>query len=157
MVKIGPIRSTPKELKEKVFQARRTYNEGKQKLYENCVTLIESKRNPWLAATFFGLLLLIWSIAIFKGTLIKVIWDRYGVFSIPGLFFVAYFAFFLISKLLVKPSADELADDTSYLAVFSACEQRARRGWYSAVFAVLHTGVFLIYLVSQEVGWTNIL
>jgi amino acid transporter len=155
-MRLGPQKRTPGEIVDQLTQARREYGAGKERLIQQSITKIEAKESPLLSILFVGLILLMWGIVIFSDLRIEWLWNWFQLVPATVIFLISYFAFFLASKLIVRPTLEESRDDTSYLALFSACEPRARRGWYSAVFGVLHTGSILFALVYRHVNWTDV-
>jgi energy-coupling factor transporter transmembrane protein EcfT len=155
-VRIGPNQRTPREIVDQLLDARREYNDGRELLIQRSITTIESKRNPLLALLFVGLVAIVWIIAIVSELRIEWLWNWFQLVPATIIFLISYFAFFHVSKLVIKASTEESTDDTSYLALFSACDSRARRGWYSAIFGVLNTGALLFCLIYKEVNWTDV-
>ena len=154
-MKTGHNRLTPGEVKDQLLQARRTYKQEKTKLVEHFINSLEAKTNAWLVALFVGLILVGWLSALFLDVRVKKLYDSLGFYPIIIVFFISYFAFFFVSKIVFKPSPEEREDDTSYIALFSACEGRAQRGLISAALGVLHTAVFVAYLVIKETRWLD--
>jgi hypothetical protein len=101
----------------------------------------------------FSLLLLIfdWIFAIFALTGLEEASEKFGFIPMILLLVVSYFFFFLGSKLIILPSDEELSDDTSTLAIFSACRCRLRRSLVSIGISLLHTLIFTVYLISKDI------
>lgn len=141
------------DIKDQLVGAHRAYSEGKSRLVEQSITRIESRRDKWIPLPFFAILLALWIIAIFSPLTVDSDIDVKAVLTaITIFFFISYFAFFHVSKIVVKPTVEEFEDDTSYLALFSACESRERRGLLSAIFGVAHTIVFGLYIILKHIG-----
>lgn len=153
--------------KEKAFElhaqlagAYSEYQRLKDQLIKDSITRIESRRSKLVSLTFASLVVFSWLVVIFADLKIdndagvEVIEIGISVFSTSVIvfFFISYFTFFHISKMAIKPSIEEIEDDTSYLAVFSACESRERRGLVSAIFGVLHTIVLGFCLLLNLTG-----
>lgn len=151
-MKIGSKEVKPTEVKDQLLNARRVYLEGKQKAFEQSITYAES-RSSWLFALLFASLALAgWMVAIFLKPPIDKTFDLYRFLPLTVYFFISYFAFFHFSKLIFKPSEEEFSDDTSYLALFSACAARERRGLYAAAFGVLNTFALTLYVLVSQTG-----
>ncbi|MEP6944953.1 MAG: hypothetical protein ABJA02_03485 [Acidobacteriota bacterium] len=112
-MKLGPYQRTPKELKDQIGEARRIYNVGKQDLYERSVTAVENNTNLGLGLFFVCLLLMVWMIALYWPITIQKLYEAFGIYPVIVIFFVSYFAFFLVSRFILKPSDEELADSSS--------------------------------------------
>lgn len=141
------------DIKDQLVGANRAYTEGKNRLVEQSITRIESRRDKWIPLPFFAILIVLWIIAIFLTLPVDSEIDvKAVVTAITIFFFISYFAFFHASKMVVRPTVEELEDDTSYLALFSACESRERRGLLSAIFGVAHTVVFGLYIILKYTG-----
>ncbi len=148
----GPKKLTPGEVKDQLFDAHRAYREGKEKLMEKSITVTESGTSKLLGPLFLGLLFMGWLVVVLWEPPNREIFDVTGFFSIALVFFLSYFAFFHLSKLIFKPSDEEAADDTSYFALFSACESRERRGLHSAVFGLANTVGLVLYAILNQTG-----
>ena len=149
-MRIGPNRRTPVELKDQLLQASRAYKEGKQALIEQSVTSLEAKTKPLLVGLFLALAIASWLIAIFAPGGFAKLYDAYRAYPVIAFFAFSYFAFFLGSKIIFKPSEEELADDSSPFALFSACERREKRSLISVGLGLLHTVVFVLYLILKD-------
>jgi hypothetical protein len=152
-MRIGPNRRTPAELKDQLYQAHRAYREGKEKLVEQSVTTIESKTSSLFAALLFGLILLIWTASVLSPAGFERLYEAAGLYPIGVVFVISYFTFYIGSKLVLKPSADELSDDTSYFALFSACGRKEMRSLISIGASLLHTLIYVAYLVNRDTNW----
>lgn len=144
-----PNRDQIRKFKDEALKTRRTYLGGKQEIFESSVASIEAKASSWLFALIFvGVIMLIWLIVLFRPFEIGELNDRFGLVTPAAVvFFSSYFAFFFLSKMLIKPTAEEREDDTSYIALFSACDRRAARGLFAAALGALHTVIFFLYLM----------
>lgn len=140
----------------KILKARRDYNEGKKQLTEQSVNALEVKARPLFALVFLAFTIYAWLGAIFSPTSFEQLYNSYGFYPIIAIFVISYFGFFLSSKLIVKPSAEELADDTSLFALFSACGRKELRSLISIALALIHTLVFAFYLVNKDLKWLEL-
>jgi len=151
-MELGPNNLTPGQLKDQLVGAHRSYREGKEKLIERSVTSIESGRSKILAPSFVIILVISWVAVFLWEPPIGEIFDMSGFLFVGLAFYASYFAFLHLSKLIFKPSREEAADDTSYLALFSACEARERRGLFSAAFGLANTVAILLYVILKQTG-----
>lgn len=135
---------------KKIFKLNRTYREAKEQAVEETVNVLETKTNPLFFVFFFASTVLAWLGATLTSVGPVEIYQAYGFFPIFAIFVVSYFSFFLGSKIIFKPSAEELADDTSSFALFSACGRRELRSLISIGLALLHTLIYGIYLISKD-------
>jgi hypothetical protein len=151
-MKIGPNQRTPEEIKDQLVQAHRAYREGKEQIFEKSVTYAESGKSWILAPLFIGLLILIWLYVVLWAPSLSKMYKQASIFPAVIAFYTAYYAFFHSTKLIFKPSKEELTDDTSYFALFSACEPRERRGLSSAAFAATNTFACIVVLIAKQTG-----
>ena len=154
-MRIGPNQRTPGEIKDQLVQAHRAYREGKEKLVEGAITYTEARKSKLFAPLFVTLLLMVWLGAAFWEAPAGKIFDTIGNFpKVIALvvFFISYFAFFHASRLVLKPSEEELSDDTSYFALFSACKSRERRGLLSSAFGVANTVSLVAFVIVKQTG-----
>ena len=151
-MKIGPNQRILEEIKDQLVQAQRAYREGKEQLIEKSITYTEAGKSRMLAPVFGGLLSMGWLLCVLWEPPIGKTFDAFGFFPVVIVFFTSYFAFFHLTRLVFKPSEDELADDTSYFALFSACEARERRGLFSSGFGLANTIAIALYVVLKQTG-----
>lgn len=151
-MRIGPNQRTPGEIRDQLVEANRRYREGKEQVLEKSVTYAESGRSWILAPLFIGLLILIWIYAVGWAPPLSKLYSQASIFPAVITFYTAYYAFFHVSKLIFKPSKEELADDTSYFALFSGCEPRERRGLTSAAFAATNTFACVVVIIAKQTG-----
>jgi uncharacterized membrane-anchored protein len=118
---------------------------------EHSINVFESKTNPWYVVFSLILLVLDWIFAIFALNGLEQASDKFGFIPIILLAVVSYFFFFLGSKLIILPSDEELSDDTSALALFSACGRKSFRSLVSIGSSLLHTLIFTVYLISKDI------
>jgi len=144
-MKLGPHQRTPAEMKEQLLQARRAYHDGKRKLAEQSVSTIEGTTNPYLLLPFLGITIAAWSFAAFSEIGFARLYEAYGLYPFAIVFAVSYFTFYLASKLVLRPSAEEIADDTSYFSLFSASSRKEKRSWISIGLATIHTLVLFLF------------
>jgi hypothetical protein len=145
-VKLGPNKRSPVELKDQLVQAYREYPLAKKQVTEQLISKAEAKTKLWIVGLLLGIIAFAWVLPSFGPTIHTN--SDFGLSSIIGIFFLSYFAFFLSSKVVLKPSVEEVADDTSYIALFSANPQRSLRGWVAAMFGAIHTAALIAYYVS---------
>ncbi len=151
-MRFGPNKRTPGELKDQLLRARRVYREGKEKAFEQSITFAESRMSWWFSLLFVSLTFAGWFVAIVFEPPIEKIYDLYGFLPIVFVFFISYFALFHLSKQIFKPSDEEVADDTSYFALFSACAARERHGLHSAAFGAANTFALILYMLLTQPG-----
>lgn len=152
-MKTGPNKVTPAEVADELVGAYRTYHERKEKLVEKSITYAESGTSKIFAPIFAVLLLGYWTVAVlWEQPPLGAIFDLSGFLAVVVMFYISHLAFFHLSKLLFKPSAEEAADDTSFFALFSACPARERRGLFSAAFGVGNAAFFVVYLIVKQTG-----
>ncbi len=154
-MRLGRNKRTPAELKDQLRQARRAYREGKEKLVEQSVTSLEAKTKPFFALLFFGLTISVWLVAGFSTVGFENLYERFSFYPIAVVFVISYFTLYLGSKFFLKPSAEELSDDTSYFSLFSACGRKATRSWIAIVLGAFHTLIVFLYLVNKDINWVE--
>ncbi len=135
---------------KQAFKFKRDYDEAKQAAAEHVINNVEAGTGKVLVAILFFVILLQWIYAIFSSYGLEKISETYGntPFALP--FLTSYFFFFIGSKFIFKPTEEELTDDTSMLAIFSACERKSNRSLYSLLFSFIHTSIFVLYLVIKD-------
>lgn len=134
---------------KQLLQLNRDYRNAKEKAIEQGVNVVESKNNLLFAVLFLALSVSAWLFAISDG--LKSLCENQGSFSVVGFLIISYFTFFLGSKFIFKPTAEELTDDTSVFALFSACRRREFRSLISIGLSLFHTLFFVFYLVSKDI------
>ena len=134
---------------KQLFQLNRDYREAKEKAIEQGVNVIESKNNVLPAVLFLALSISAWLFAISDG--LKSLCENQGSFSVAGFFIISYFTLYLGSKLIFRPTVEELSDDTSVFALFSACRRKEFRSLISLGLSLFHTLLFVFYLVSKDI------
>lgn len=147
-MKLGPQKRTPKELKDQLVHAASEYPKAKKKAIENTIFTLESRTNFWLAIFLLGILGFGWALPSFDSYLPGQLNSDVGLSRIVGLFFLSYFAFLFVSKIVFKPSEEELSDESSYITLFSECPRRSTRGWIVTMLSAVHTAAFLAYYAS---------
>jgi hypothetical protein len=135
---------------KQAFKIKRDYDEAKQAAAEHIVNNVESRTSNALVTILFLIILSEWIYTIFSSYGLEKIHETYGnaPFALP--FLTSYFFFFIGSKLIFKPNEEEIKDDTSMLAIFSACERKEKRSFYSIVLSILHSSIFILYLVNKD-------
>lgn len=151
-----PNRRTAVELKDQLVQANRAYRDGKEKLVERSVTSLESKTKLIFPLLFFGVTISIWSVSVLTPVGYESLYEDFGFYPIAFVFVASYFTFFLCSKIFLKPSTEELSDDTSYFSLFSACGRKEMRSWISIGLGAFHTLSVFLYLVNKDTNWIGI-
>lgn len=136
----------------KLLQANREYQETKEKAVEQTVNNFESKSSIFFVILSFILLIFEWLYAVFFIPGFAILYDVSEFYAFIGFFITSYFFFFLGSKLLFKPSAEELSDDTSMFALFSACGRKAMRSFISVWLGLFHTLIITLYLMNKDLG-----
>lgn len=136
---------------KKLLQLNRDYNDAKEKAVEETVNHLESKNNFLYAVLFLILTILVWSFGIIIPFGLEQLYNVYGFYPIIIFFIISYFTLFLGSRIIFKPTVEELEDDTSLFALFSACRRKASRSLISIGLSLFHTLLFVFYLVSKDV------
>lgn len=134
-----------------LFQIRRDYQNAKNEAMEHCINVFESKNNPLYIVFSLTLLILDWIFGIFALNGLEEASEKFGFIPIILLLVVSYFFFFLGSKLIILPSDEELSDDTSALALFSASSRKSGRSLISIGISLLHTLIFTVYLMNKDI------
>ena len=135
---------------KRALKLNRDYKAAKQQVAEQAVNAFESKISSLYFILFLASVISAWLITIFLPEFFERLYQGFG-FSLLTIFFViSYFSIFLGSKFIFKPTAEELADDTSLFAIFSACERKERRSLISIGFAFMHTLIFVLYILIEE-------
>lgn len=134
-----------------LFKIRRDYHEAKDDAIEHSIKAFESKTNPLFVVLFFALAVYGWLFAIFSADGLERLYDRYGSYPLILFFAVSYFGFFLGSKLLFSPTEEELSDETSVFALFSACGRKSGRSLAAIGVSLLHSLIFIGYLVNKDI------
>lgn len=132
------------------FKVNRTYQDAKKQLVEESITKIETKAPPWSITLFLSLTILAWLAAVFSPNGFEKLYNSFGFYPVIAVLFVSYFTIFSGSKIIFKPSAEELSDDTSSFALFSACERKEKRSLISILLGLLHTLIFVLYLIQKN-------
>lgn len=135
---------------KQIFKIYTTYQEAKVHAAEQCAGVAEKYNRPWLALFCIALTLFLWFGAVMTPVGPVEIYEGSGFMVLPVVAVISYFSFFLGSKIVFRPSAEELSDDTSVLAIFSACQRREMRSLISFILAFVHTAVFVGYLISKD-------
>ena len=135
---------------KQLFKLNRAYREAKEQAIEDSVNAVEIYERPCVAVFPLALLVFFWIGATSTPIGPVVLFDTYGFSPVIVIFVVSYFSFFLGSKIPLRPTLEELLDDTSRFAVFSACKRREARSLISLALAVLHTFVFVLFLISKD-------
>jgi hypothetical protein len=133
-----------------VLRLFKTYQNAKEEAVEETVNYFEADINSIYFVVFLAASLYEWYFAIFQAEGLARLYDLFGFYPISVFFITSYFLFFLGSKLLFKPTEEELSDDTSTFAIFSACSHRSRRSIFSICFSVFYALIFVLYLVSKD-------
>ena len=139
-----------KTVLKQLFKLNRTYREAKEHAIEESVNAVEIYERPRVAVFPLALLVFFWIGATSTPIGPVELFEAYGFSPVIVIFVVSYFSFFLGSKILFRPTLEELQDDTSRFAVFSACKRRETRSLISLALAVLHTFVFVLFLISKD-------
>jgi hypothetical protein len=137
---------------KKLLKLNRDYKDAKEKAIEETVQNIESKTNLLFVVLFLALNIYAWLFAIFSLDGFEHLYNIYGYKSLAAFWIISYFNFFQLSKFIFKPTAEELSDDTSYFAIFSACSRKEMRSFISMGLSLLHTAIFFFYLVNKDMS-----
>ncbi len=133
-----------------VIRLFNNYQNAKDEAAQETVNYFEAKSNPTYFIVFLAISLYQWFFAITQTSGLEILYDLFGFYPL-GIFFVtSYFLFFLGSKLLFKQTEEELSDETSAFALFSACRRRSGRSLVSIFFSIIYTLIFVFYLVSKD-------
>lgn len=135
---------------KQIFKLNRAYREAKEQAVHETVNVLETKTNPLLFIFFLALTIFEWLGVSLTPIGPMEIYEAYGFSPIVVVFVISYFSFFLGSKVIFRPTAEELADDTSSFALFSACRRRELRSLISIGLSFLHTLIFFLYLISKD-------
>ncbi len=135
---------------KRAFNLYSTYQEAKAHAAEQSANFVERDDRPWLALFCIALTVFFWVGAVTTSIGPVETFQTFGFPATLAILVVSYFSFFLGSKFVFKPTQEELADDTSVLAIFSACERRSTRSLISIGLAFFHTLIFVGYLISKD-------
>lgn len=138
---------------KQLLQLNRDYREAKEKAFEQGVNVFESKTNPLFVVLFLTLSIIAWLYAVFIPDGFEKIYETQGTMPLIIFFVISYFFTFLGSRIIFKPTAEELEDDTSSFALFSACGRKEFRSLISIGFSLFHTFLFVFYLVNKDIKW----
>jgi hypothetical protein len=139
---------------KELLKVPRIYSEAKQEIVEHTITTAESWESRLVAIPFIIGMILFWAFTIWSGIGFEVIFETFSTVLI-GAFAFAYFFFFHISKLVYKTTDEEVSDDTSMFALFSASRRKERRSFVSIFLAVLHTVVLVAYMINNDIGYLD--
>lgn len=140
---------------KRLSELHKAYREGKEKAFDESVNAFETGP-PLYFLAFLAFLILIWGTAYAMPFGLEEVYDRFGFIFVALPFAGAYFSLYSGSKFIFRPTPEEIEDDTSTFAIFSACGRKERRGLISIVFAIVHTMAFVAYLVHKDTGWLNL-
>ena len=133
-----------------IVQALRDYHNAREQLYEQSVNIFESKIPPLTGLLFSMLLLALWLNAVFYFQGFANLYEQYEYFPFIVFFLTSYFTFYSGSKFIFKPTPEEISDDTSIFALFSACGRKEMRSWVSICLSIVHTLIFVLYLINMD-------
>jgi hypothetical protein len=140
-------------LLDNIFKLGKTYRNAKDEAFEESVTMLEAGRQPLLFLLFFVVWIAMWIAALFSDLGMEESVDEFDLYPITFMFAVSYFTFFLGSKYIFRPTAEELEDDTSRFALFSACTRREMRSLISIALAGLCSLLLALCLIQHDTGW----
>lgn len=135
---------------KKLLKLNREYQDAKKVAAEKAVNVIESKTAPLYFICALASAVLVWWFAIFISNGFELLYDFFGFYPVIIFFIISYFSIFLGSKFIFKPTLEELTDDTSIFALFSACTRKEMRSLISIGLALLHTLIFVLYLINKD-------
>ncbi len=141
---------------KQLFKLRRDYIQAKEDAVEQTVNVLESNNNPLFFLLFLSINMFGWLSALFIPTGFEKLYNAYEFYPIIFFFISSYFALFSGSKFLFKPSEEEILDDTSIFALFSACGRKELRSLISIGFSLLHTAVFIFYLINKDLRFYDL-
>ena len=124
-------------------------------MIEHAVTTAESWESRLVAIPFIIGIIVFWAFTIWSRIGFAVLFDGFAAVFVATFAF-AYFFFFHVSKLFYKTTNEEVSDDTSMFALFSANRRKEQRSFFSIVFAVFHTIVLIAYMISNDIGMPNV-
>lgn len=134
----------------KLLKLNQDINEAKGQAVEQSINFVESKNTLLFTVLFVGLTLFGWLSAVFVFDGLEILYNIYGFYPVVIFFIISYFTLYLISKFIFKPNIEELEDDTSSFALFSACNRKVWRSAVSIGLGFLHTALFVLYLVNKD-------
>ena len=140
---------------KELLKVPRIYADAKQEIVDHTITTVESWESRLVALVFIVGMIILWSFTIWSGIGFEVVLETFGTFFVATFAF-AYFFFFHVSKLFFRATEEEISDDTSMFALFSANRSKERRSFISIFLAVVHTIVLIGYLIHNDIGWLNI-
>lgn len=140
------------DLQDRFADAFRTYRDEEEKLVERSITYAESQTSKLGAILFDCLLVAGWLTVALWEVPIGRIFDGFQFLPVTIMFHISYFAFLHTSRIIFRPTEEEANDDTSYFALFSACDARASRGLFSAAFGVANTAAITLYVILSQTG-----
>lgn len=135
---------------KRLLKLNRDYKDAKTQVAEQALNAFESKIHPLYFVLFLVPAILLWLITIFLPEVFERLYKGFGFSLLNIVFILSYFTVFHGSKFIVKPTAEELDDDTSLFAIFSACRRKEGRSFFSIGLALLHTALFVLYLLSKD-------
>ena len=139
----------------KAFGTYRKFQEGKEKAYEESFAAVESRdRLPVFLLSAF-LTVLLWVAAIYVPLSIAELLKATDFFSVLLIGIIFYLPIYTGSTFIFRPTQEELTDDTSTFALFSACERKAMRSLISAGCATIHTFIFLVFVILTDPKWSD--
>ncbi len=133
-----------------LFKLGSDYQAAKEKAIEQTVTVLESNNKPLIFLLFFSINVFSWVCALFILDGFEQLFNAYEFYPLIFFFLISYFAMFSGSKFILRPSQEELSDDTSIFALFSACGRKELRSFISIGISVLHTLIFTLYLINKD-------
>ena len=134
----------------KAFGTYRKYQEGKEKAFEESINIAESRYGLPIFFLSTCLTILYWLAAIYDPFGVANIFAAYNFLPILVVGITFYLPFYTGSKFIFRPTQEELTDDTSTFALFSACERKAMRSLISAGCATVHTFIFLVFVILTD-------
>jgi hypothetical protein len=135
---------------KKALKIKKEYDQAKFAAVEHVINNFESRNSKIIVTILFIGICLEWVYAVFSSNGLEKTSETYGNAPFAFPFLTSYFFFFLGSKLMFKPTEEELSDDTSLFAIFSACDRRSRRSLVSIFLSIFHTLIFVFYLISKD-------
>lgn len=135
---------------KKTLKLKRDYEEAKEVAIEHVVNNIESRTSKVLVGLLFAFIIFEWIYSVYSSFGLEKMTETFGNAPFALTFLSSYFFFFIGSKFIFMPTEEEISDDTSMFAIFSACERREKRSRLSIILSVFHTAIYIAFLVMKD-------
>lgn len=141
---------------KRAIKLYRSYTDTRQQAFEWSVKTAESRLRPWFAMLFLVLVVLTWTTAVYRSTSFERLYNQSGFTPFVFFFAISYFCFYIGSKFIFRPTPEELSDDTSPIALFSASPRKSLRSLISAALSCVHTFIYGLYLVNNDLNFMKV-